>query len=799
MPLRCSVLTTLAELETLRDAWDELWSKSAADGPMLSPVWLLAWWRAFGSVGRRRLAVLACHDGAALVGFAPFVARTHLYPPGIPFRRLELLGTGEPEADEVCSEHLGILAERGAEELIARATAQAIAKGELGAWDEVVVAPMDADNPIAAALSRELANAGARAELASAGPSYYVELGSAYSAYASRLSPSSRYLLTRSVRDFEAWAGAKVVYHVARTTAELELGKRALVSLHGERWHERGAFGSARFRAFHDEVMAAFLARAELELRWITVGGEPFAAAYDIIANDVVYYYQSGRRLDVPKKIRPGIVLIAHAIREAIDDGRRAFDFFQGPYRYKRELATAWHEVVRLRALRSPDGVLERARTLAEEGKSTVRNVRDAIVRMNPAREMPPLGASREGPERGPGAVLHGDLNMLRCFAGTGVPTVVLASDPDSPSFFSRHCGQRRLVADWRTDPAQAAHDLNELGKLHAGRPVLYYGDDGMLLLVSRHRTSLGGHFRFLLPDSDLVERLVDKVLFAELARELGLPTPRTITSREGLTAEQIARELPLPVILKPFCHLGWRTSNAVVGLGMGPVKALYAGNVASLASMLARIQTFSPLFVVQEHIPGSEGHVYSFHAYVDESRRSLGHFMGRKIRTYPSHAGISTYLELVDEPELANVGFEVLERLAMVGVVKLDFKRHPDTGRFYLLEVNPRYSLWNHLGAAAGVNLPLSAYKDLAGLPVVPAPPARLGTRWLSLADDARTFVRYLGPSGELSLAGWLSSLRGPKVFDVFAWDDPSPFVMNLAHGGRAKHARARPRAEVP
>jgi len=153
----------------------------------------------------------------------------------------------------------------------------------------------------------------------------------------------------------------------------------------------------------------------------------------------------------------------------------------------------------------------------------------------------------------------------------------------------------------------------------------------------------------------------------------------------------------------------------------------------------------------------------------------------------------VSTYLELVDVPELTRIGFDVIARLGLVGVVKLDFKRDPRTGRFYLLEVNPRFSLWNHLGAASGVNLPLLAYQDLAGLPAAPAKAAKVGLRWLSFADDARAFVRSLAPAGELSLAGWVGSLRGPKVYDVFAWDDPSPFVMNLVRG-RDAGKRSRP-----
>src|SRR6185369_15521749 len=98
--------------------------------------------------------------------------------------------------------------------------------------------------------------------------------------------------------------------------------------------------------------------------------------------------------------------------------------------------------------------------------------------------------------------------------------------------------------------------------------------------------------------------------------------------------------------------------------------------------------------------------------------QKMLGHYVGRKIRTYPSRAGVSTYLELCDEPSLERAGFAVLERLGLTGVVKLDWKRDPRTGRFHLLEVNPRFNLWNHLGAAAGVNLPFLAYQDLLGLP---------------------------------------------------------------------------------
>lgn len=776
MPLTTNVVTDPAALTRLGSAWDALLGRSATDEPMLSPLWLLSWWRVFGAEGGRRPAVIACHEGDRLIGLAPLLARPHRYPPGIPFRRLELLGTGEAEADEICSEYVGVLAERGAEQAVAGAVAAAIAGGAAGAWDELVLGAMDGEARMPALLAEALSAAGAGVELESVGSAPYIALPSTFADYLRRLSSSSRYLVTRSLRDVERWAEGDLVLHAAHTPAELAVGRRVLGALHAERWGGGGAFASPRFRAFHDEVMPALLARGALDLCWLSARGAPIAAAYGVVWRDKVYFYQAGRSLDLPRGLRPGIALHALLVRRAIEAGRREYDFLEGRSRYKRQLADGARSVVRLRAVRRAAGLRERGRALASRLAAETRMVRRAIA----ADDAPP--SRPQGPAPSPAAVLHGDLNMLRCFAGSGVRTVVLSPDPDAPCFFSRHAALRRLVADVHRDPESALADLLDVGRLHAERPVLFYGDDAMLLLVSRNRAALAERFRFLLPPAPLVEALVDKLRFAALAAARGLPVPRTVTSAEERDARAIARAIPPPWIVKPFCHLGWRTSQAVLELGVGPVKALRADTEGELAQVIERVTSFTNDFVVQEHIPGGEEQVHSVHAYVDAHGRVLGSFVGRKIRTYPRRAGTSTFLTLVAEPDLLSQGAAVMADLGIVGVAKLDYKRDPRTGRFYLLEINPRYSLWNHLGAAAGVNLPLLAYRDQAGERVDPADPARLGPRWLAFGDDARAFVRDYRPAGEHTVASWLLSLRGPLVCDVFAWDDASPFFVGMA-----------------
>ena len=54
------------------------------------------------------------------------------------------------------------------------------------------------------------------------------------------------------------------------------------------------------------------------------VRGEPVAALYGVRWGDKVMAYQTGRRPDVPANVRLGGVILAYAIRAAIEAGRRS-------------------------------------------------------------------------------------------------------------------------------------------------------------------------------------------------------------------------------------------------------------------------------------------------------------------------------------------------------------------------------------------------------------------------------------------------------------------------------------------
>lgn len=372
-------------------------------------------------------------------------------------------------------------------------------------------------------------------------------------------------------------------------------------------------------------------------------------------------------------------------------------------------------------------------------------------------------------------AVVCGDLNLLRCLADREIPLVVVASDSSEPTLRSRYAERTHLISE-PSHAEQAVAELERIGREMPERPVLYYGTDAMLLLLSRHRARLEQLYRFMLPEPELVESCVDKNRFSELARRRDLPVPQSIASSEIGSARELLARMRLPCAFKPSVHIGWLRQRAEVD--KVPKKAYRAETAAEVTRIYDDlVKTGSP-FIVQQWISGGEEGIYSFHCYADERSRILGWFCGRKIRTYPKEAGVSTYLELVRDPKVAELGFEVVSRLGIVGPLKIDFKRDAITGELYVLELNPRFTLWCYLGKACGVNLPLFAYAHLAGAPL-PAPRIyRTDIRWLSGGNDLRSFIRCYRPSGELSARDYIASLRSKKVYDVFSWRDPAPFI---------------------
>jgi D-aspartate ligase len=378
-------------------------------------------------------------------------------------------------------------------------------------------------------------------------------------------------------------------------------------------------------------------------------------------------------------------------------------------------------------------------------------------------------------------ACVMGDIYLLRALGLARIPCAVVA-ESGSPLLYSRFT---RAAIRWdeeiSADPENLVERLMCFAASQTEPPVLFYENTDHLLLISRYRERLATAFRFVVAEPTLVEDLVDKVRFQILAERLHLPVPATCRIKPAEATVVPKLDLRFPVVVKPP-----RRCAAWQKIG-GWQKALPLGTPSDLQEVWSRLAAAGGEFLVQEMVPGPETCIESYHVYVDGKGNIAGEFTGRKIRTFPASCGHSTALTTTAAADVSALGRDLVDRLKLRGVAKFDFKRAPD-GRLVLLEVNPRFNLWHHLGAVAGVNLPALVYADLVGLPRPAAREAMAGVQWCGVANDWPA-----AKADGLAFAPWVFWMLGCEA-KALNWDDPLPFLRAvLLRSGSGKPNRKR------
>lgn len=545
-------------------------------------------------------------------------------------------------------------------------------------------------------------------------------------------------------------------------------------------------FAPPGHREFYLDLASNPKTRHLVHISRVEVGPVCAAANLGIVFGDC-YYHVLASFVDTEiAHYGPGALHLRELMAHAINLGLKRFDFTIGDEPYKLEwsdtelklydytatvtwrgLPARWSSSVRRRIKR-----FIKQTPLLWKLASQARAALGALLHPHVSR---PQQTALPAPTAV--ACVMGDMDLLRPLALAGIPCAVV-SRPGVPSLYSRYAQSRLAWDDYSNNIEGLLDALISFGKAQSEPPVLFYEEDGQVLLVSRFRERLAQAFRFVVADATLVEDLLDKARFQVLAERHGLPVPAA-RRFDPAALEPADLGLRLPVIIKPLTRLDpWNDS-------FGLRKALCIEDAEALPSLWPQLRAVGLELLAQEFIPGTGSRIESYHCYVDQQGGIAGEFTGRKIRTYPLSYGHTTALEITEADDVRRQGRAVVERLALTGVAKLDFKRDPQ-GNLRLLEINPRFNLWHHAGAIAGVNIPALVYADLAGLPRPPATRVTAGVRWCRIWKDFPA-----ARAGGMPLTTWVSWALACEAKSTLSWDDPLPFVRSTLHRLAGRHLK--------
>ena len=122
----------------------------------------------------------------------------------------------------------------------------------------------------------------------------------------------------------------------------------AFFHLHKMSNPDKSEFMTEDMERFFREIASAFLMDGTLRLAWLETEGKTIASTISFVGGRTWALYNSGYDLEY-REFSPGIVLVAHTIQQAIEEGLETYDFLRGPEDYKYRLGARDRDLFHIR------------------------------------------------------------------------------------------------------------------------------------------------------------------------------------------------------------------------------------------------------------------------------------------------------------------------------------------------------------------------------------------------------------------------------------------------------------------
>lgn len=305
----------------------------------------------------------------------------------------------------------------------------------------------------------------------------------------------------------------------------------------------------------------------------------------------------------------------------------------------------------------------------------------------------------------------HNCLGVFRSLGRAGVPVYAVVAEPRAPVANSRYLRGQILWQPHRGEGYDAlVNRLLDFGRRLGRRSVIVCTSDEMAVLVARRRAVLEEWFVLPQVRPGLPAELADKNSLADVGRRTGTPIPPSVAVDTMAQLDAAIDEIGLPVMVKSIALRGQVQSVENSTL------------VHTRAALHALAESWVEPFQVllQEYLPDEDCEDWFTHGYCDDTARADVVFTGRKVRTWPVHGGATAAAYTAADPELVIAAKWFCARVGYRGIFDMDWRLDRRTGRYYLLDFNPRVGAqFRMFEDDAGIDVVRAMHLDLSGRPI--------------------------------------------------------------------------------
>ncbi|MGQ9681468.1 MAG: GNAT family N-acetyltransferase [Anaerolineae bacterium] len=342
--------------DRLHSEWDDLLARAPFDTLFLRPAWLKAWWQVFGPDGALRLLTVRADDGR-LLGVAPFFLADCLgdateavpnlsYERPVPTPAMSLHPTLLFVGGTEVSDYLDVVVDRQHAAAVCDAVWEAMVQQVRG-WEWLDLHCLPPGSAMLQVLPEAARRSGLQVSVVQEDVCPTVELPDTWDAYLALLDKKDRHELRRKMRRAQETGEMRVLE--ARDPDTLDDLLAHFMALHQASTPDKADFmRDPRMKAFFATAARTALQNGWLDLSFLELGGRLAATFFCFRYNSSVLVYNSGFDPQAWPSLAPGVVLLGHRIRQAIEAGCRELDFLQGNERYKYDLGALDRPIYRI-------------------------------------------------------------------------------------------------------------------------------------------------------------------------------------------------------------------------------------------------------------------------------------------------------------------------------------------------------------------------------------------------------------------------------------------------------------------
>lgn len=250
-------------------------------------------------------------------------------------------------------------------------------------------------------------------------------------------------------------------------------------------------------------------------------------------------------------------------------------------------------------------------------------------------------------------------------------------------------------------------HQLLKLNKQY-GYIVIYPTNDIQLELLAEIYDDIKA-FCFVPFNHGNVLTSLNKYVQYSFCEANDIPYPKTQNISTVADVQKIEKML-FPVLIKP---------NKLYDSSVQVFRGLLIKNIEHYREQKVNFIDYMSKgveFLASEFIPGDDTNMYSYNGYRNQQGEILNEWVGKKLTQYPDVFGMFCSATNVCPEVVRAQGRKLLECMDLKGICEPEFKYDERDGKYKLMEITIRSTMWHRLGHISGIDINYSLYLDAIG-----------------------------------------------------------------------------------